>query len=385
MKKILFITNRNIANTCGELRLIKNRAISLYEQFGIVTDFLLFTNKKITKPEPIGVESSLYRVKYNQFNPFSIIFNSCKLKKQIKKMIKENGYSSVIISGSLVFQLVNYVKKINPNATVIADVHGAAEELIEYSSKRGKILRKILYKKFKRNEKSLSKFDYIMAVSEGLQEYLVKEDKITCPVIKIPCAVKRETLNKDDILKKRISARQKYNIQPNEKLFIYSGGVSPWQCLEQTVEIFNDIIKEIPNSKLLILSGDKNYISKFKSKNVLVDSLSPNEVDSVLPAGDFAFLLREKTVTNLVAYPNKFLEYVKAGVKVIGTENVVDVAKQIKEYNLGYILEDFDKISGLIDYCLKDYSYLDDIEKRQELINDTCFENRVSLLGEIIK
>ncbi len=42
MKKILFITSRNIISTCGELRLIKNRANVLKEAYGYTTDFIAY-------------------------------------------------------------------------------------------------------------------------------------------------------------------------------------------------------------------------------------------------------------------------------------------------------------------------------------------------------
>ena len=50
MKKILFITNRNALTTCGALRLIKNRAEALFEDYGIASDFVCSEEYRINSP-----------------------------------------------------------------------------------------------------------------------------------------------------------------------------------------------------------------------------------------------------------------------------------------------------------------------------------------------
>ena len=42
MKRLLMITSRNILTSCGELRLIKNRAEYLYKDYNVATDFITF-------------------------------------------------------------------------------------------------------------------------------------------------------------------------------------------------------------------------------------------------------------------------------------------------------------------------------------------------------
>ena len=86
-KRILFITNRNIINTCGELRLIKNRAETLYSSFGFSTDFVVFTNKKRNNPEAIHSGGTLKSFEYSLKNPFSYV----KAKKGFEYYIKKLG------------------------------------------------------------------------------------------------------------------------------------------------------------------------------------------------------------------------------------------------------------------------------------------------------
>ena len=95
-------------------------------------------------------------------------------------------------------------------------------------------------------------------------------------------------------------------------------------------------------------------------------------------------MLRQNFVTNNVAYPNKFIEYVVSGMKVIATPFVNDIATQINKYGVGLVLNDFnaDTLAG---YVLESSSeYMSDLDRRQALLDDVCFENRLKQVKEFI-
>lgn len=380
MKKILFVTSRNVINTCGELRLIKNRAQVLYKRYGFVTDFLVYTHKKIRRPEEINAGGELFSYQYNVLSPIDMITKYSKFKQLFLKKISSEEYSLVILSGANVLNLVDTVKKVNEKLLVFADIHGAFEELIEFpSEKKGKaVVQKMLYKHVKKIENNyLRKFDHILAVSDSLKRYLVSQYRVESYKIHIvPCSVERISLDVDKAKTQRLRVRAKYGIQDDEKLFVYSGGVSKWQCIEETVQMFYKICEESNGkNKLLILSGNKEKISRYTNEKIIIDSLEACEVANALHAGDYAFLLRENYVTNNVAYPNKFLEYVSAGLKIITTPFIEDVAKAVKDYNLGYVLNDVKYEDEFKEYYETTHNeFGDDFDRRQVLIDNICFE-----------
>jgi len=55
---------------------------------------------------------------------------------------------------------------------------------------------------------------------------------------------------------------------------------------------------------------------------------------------DFGILIREDTVTNQVASPTKYAEYLKAGLKVIISDNIGDMSAEVSANNLGYVWHD---------------------------------------------
>nr|WP_305181940.1 glycosyltransferase [uncultured Schaedlerella sp.] len=390
MRKILFVTNRNIINTCGELRLIKNRAEVLYKKYHITTDFFVYTHKKIIKPETINAGGKIKVYSYSNTNIIQKQAMSYRIKKDIQDKILKKEYQFIILSGAAILSFIEVIRAIDENILVFADSHGAFEELIEFPGKNvgATIARHIYYKQVKKFEKQyLPKFDYIMAVSEELKRYLIKEyglcgDRINV----IPCAIERFDLDFEKTKLSRKRAREKYGIKDDEQVFVYSGGTSKWQCIEESVKIFRSLCAKnsMQNCKLLLLSGNLAGITKYEGEDIIVDSLSGEEVFEILPAGDFAFLLRDDYITNKVAYPNKFLEYISAGLKIITTPYVEDIARTVKKYNLGYVLSQMQYESKLAVYCKSQYGLFgDDFTVRQKLINDVSFENRMAFFTEL--
>ena len=70
--------------------------------------------------------------------------------------------------------------------------------------------------------------------------------------------------------------------------------------------------------------------------------------------------------------------------KVIATPYVNDVADQIKSYDVGIVLDDL-TAGALIDYvsnCTDEY--MSDADRRQALLDDVCFENRLEKFKKFI-
>ncbi|PEF91602.1 MULTISPECIES: glycosyltransferase [Bacillus] len=348
MNKILFITTRNVLNTCGELRLIKNRAKALYEKWNITTDFIVICDeKKIrSRNEEIGNNSRVIPISCNQHNPISVYSAFKKSKRLLMELIKTENYKCVILSGIGTFSFAPIIKKNRKDLPIIADIHGAKEELLEFNS--GNMIQKtyksFLYNYVKNSErKYLHQLDGSLVVSNALADYLDKEYNLkNFKHYVVPCAIENKRNDPEIKLINREKYRKKYNVKADEVLFIYSGGFSPWQCINESIKTFSNIkSKSNAKVKLLILSHQIEKISPMIKgySEIITDSVNAQDVEKVLCAGDYAFLIRKDFITNNVAYPNKFLEYVQSGMKIITTPFVFDVANQVKEFNLGISID----------------------------------------------
>lgn len=384
MKKLLFVTNRNILSTSGELRLIKNRAEALYNDKGIVTDFLVLSKKERikNKTETIMAGGSTFTYEVSVDRPMITMSSHRAVIREIKNRLGKNDYGAVILSG---FAMPSYAKRIkhNGNIPILLDIHGAAEDMLELaktSSKLKGIIFHIFYHMDKIiTRKSLPYIDGLFVVTDALREYF----KVRYPVKKkcqffiIPCATDGIRFDQEEYLIDRKKYRDKYHIDNDEIVFIYSGGVSPWQCVSETIELYKKIADGVKKkTRLLMFSHNRDTIASMAAGDVRIqiDSYSPEELMHALHAGDFAFLLRTNCLTNNVAFPNKYLEYVQSGMKIITTPYVKEIAKQVKENDLGYIYDFDDKVEALRKYIQDD----DLFEDRSECINSILQHNSFS-------
>jgi len=73
--------------------------------------------------------------------------------------------------------------------------------------------------------------------------------------------------------------------------------------------------------------------------------LKHEEVTSFLLACDWGILIREQSVTNKVASPTKFAEYLSAGLPVIISENLGDYTEFVKNNDCGIIYSEQKSLS----------------------------------------
>lgn len=391
MKRILFFTTRNILSTSGELRLIKNRAVVMLRKWRINTDFIVLRNKKkINKSGSIETGSTdIYEL--DAVNPILTAKAIKRCINDIIKRIKDEKYDAIVLSGVGTLLLYFFIRKTNRNIKIIADIHGSNVDMIEFAKYKN-TTRKIKHNLIFILEEIIQKFllkkvDSLFVVSKALKDYVIDRYALrkTQKFYITPCAVERIKIDTRSVEEYRNQNRRRYGIKDDEVLFIYSGGVSSWQCIETSINIFNKIIdKGMFNCKMLILSHQLEQIMPLVNNNesIITDSLKAEDVFPVLCSGDFAFLIRENLVTNHVAFPNKFLEYVQAGLKIISTPYIYDVADYIKKYNIGTIIEPDDaEINNLIDYIQNNINYRN-LSNHFELLKKTSFDITLELFAK---
>lgn len=393
-QNILFVTNRNILTTCGELRLIKNRAETLFSTYGISTDFLAIANSRrinAVNKENIKAGGNVFIIKQDIRNPLTILTALNTLKNELRKRIQSKQYNAVILSGSGMPLYAKFIKKMDSSLKVYADVHGSSEdilELVKSSNLIKKIFNRAIFELDRQGlKRSVDYLDGYFVVTEDLQQY-VKMNFQTRPHVKFyiaPCATVSIDENYfDNYEEYRKIYRQKYLLNEDTKVFIYSGGVSSWQCLAKTLDLYKEIKKHIPNSKLLIFSHNKEGVLKLSTgvPNMVVDSYMPEELTKALCAGDFAFMLRTDCVTNNVAFPNKYLEYVQSKMKIITTPFVHEIAKQITQNQIGYLYNMTGQLDGLLDFICRSKGNEDSTVKK--VLDYNSFEKRLATFSHDI-
>ena len=134
-----------------------------------------------------------------------------------------------------------------------------------------------------------------------------------------------------------------YKKDYTKKTFCYAGGLSKWQCIEETLILYKKIEDKYPDASLLLLVKDKikiiELLKKYKIRNYQIDFVSIEDLPKRLENINFGFLLRQKDIVNTVATPTKLMTYLGNGIIPIysyALEAVDDILKNTR-YKVTYM------------------------------------------------
>lgn len=180
-----------------------------------------------------------------------------------------------------------------------------------------------------------------LAVSNKLKEFWLSEYSYEGhTTVVIPCTINAvfEKLNFTE--QNVIDARKKLGYLPTDIVFIYSGSVSGWQSFTLLEHFAVPLLRKDANVKFLFLSGRDKNIKNIQDRfpnQVIVRKCSPQDVPEQLLAGDYGLLIREESITNKVASPVKFAEYLACGLQVIVSEHTGDYSDFVRQNRCGFL------------------------------------------------
>lgn len=191
---------------------------------------------------------------------------------------------------------------------------------------------------------AMKKAKMIFYVSQYMQQYYEKmaHTSFNKKAYIMPCY--NETLDTAVFSKKDYS----------KKTFAYVGSLDLWQCFNETVEIFTEIEKQIPEAhfKVLTFNTEKaEEILKSKAvKNYTVACVPKEEVKKELEDVSYGFIIRKDIDVNRVATPTKISSYLSAGVLPIYSTCLKDFHVQAHGKAFAYALNPKEDIEGLIHF-----------------------------------
>jgi hypothetical protein len=249
-----------------------------------------------------------------------------------------------IIARSVMATKLALLMRVNGNCnSVVYDGRGAIEaEWREYKVVDDEHLLNVIsvYE-----EEVVLKSDFRIAVSNALVDFW--KDKYSYSENKhvlIPC-----TLNSDfenvRLLNVLISDKRKeLKLQDTDTVFVYSGSVAGWQSFDILFCFIEPILKKSDKNKIVFFSPQNSNLDKLQNlfpQQVVRKPLNSNQVAEYLIVGDYGLLIRENSVTNQVASPVKFAEYLACGLKVIISEDLGDYTQLSARKNWGYLYTNF--------------------------------------------
>ncbi|NRP30880.1 MULTISPECIES: hypothetical protein [unclassified Aliiroseovarius] len=128
-------------------------------------------------------------------------------------------------------------------------------------------------------------------------------------------------------------------------VFLYSGGMQRYQCIEETIVWFQALSARIPNAFFLMFTPEPKVAGQRAEAimgelpgNIRIASVDQANLADHMSAADFGFVLREPELLNAVASPTKAVEYLARGVRLICTKDAGSAFDHMNRFGSGLIL-----------------------------------------------
>jgi glycosyltransferase involved in cell wall biosynthesis len=191
---------------------------------------------------------------------------------------------------------------------------------------------------------AVNQSDWRIAVSSRLVTYWAERYHYTGSRHSvIPCTLNSEF--KSSLLTQQLitDARTRFNFTDQDIVLVYSGSTAGWQSFSLLHSFLKNVIESDNRIKVLFLSANDDNIVRLQNEfpgRIQQQFVNHHEVTGVLMACDFGILIREKSVTNKVASPTKFAEYLSAGLPVLISNEIGDYSEFVLHHACGYVISD---------------------------------------------
>lgn len=272
--------------------------------------------------------------------------NTCEVindKSKVKRndiVVTTNIDDAFKIFYSKKCRMINWYQGIRPEESYIRNKSLIKKNILEYVEK--KILKKSLLNIF---------------VSEGMKlHYERKYNLKISNYFIMPCF--NAKLNGESF---NVSNKYK-NLN-----FTYVGGLSKWQCIEETLRLYKSIEVKYNNASLKFLTNEteraNQLIKKYKIENVEIKYVKNDELFNELKDVKYGFILREDNPINFVATPTKISTYLSNGIIPITTTKIHDTNIIFKDTDYKVFININDNLEKNLQEIMKKNSILTDNEK----------------------
>ena len=132
-------------------------------------------------------------------------------------------------------------------------------------NRENKITRKkygFIIDNFEKEKSILEKIDRIVCLSDDTFNLIQNQYGIKQHVWLIPNGLRKKFRNLSE--KQKMKLREQYHISNNEKILLFVGRIDHIKGIEQVMACFNDVVKEFPKCRLVVI-GDGNIIGLIRN------------------------------------------------------------------------------------------------------------------------
>ncbi len=188
--------------------------------------------------------------------------------------------------------------------------------------------------------------DFRIAVSQKLIAYWQQQFGYTAKKhVVVPTTLLSNFAHSDFTDERIKEVRAEFGFDEKDVVLVYSGSAAGWQSFNLVTDFLATQMEKNARVKILFLTKEDAFVNSLKQKypqNVFVKWVDHYFINLYLSVGDYGILIREQSITNSVASPTKFAEYLALGLPVLISENLGDYSDFVMQHKCGWIVTSAD-------------------------------------------
>jgi len=243
------------------------------------------------------------------------IYAQYEYRQKVNQLLRSKQYQVVHCHDLNTLPTGIYLQRKHP-LKVVYDSHELFNEMVGKSRLESWVGYKI-------EKKLIRKIDHLITVNPYAQQFFF--DRYG----EMPATVIQNTplWTFDSIPDIRNYWREIYQLEPQDMILLYQGGITPQRGIEECI----DALRYLPERYKLILLGEGSLLQKIKLK-VHDENLSdrvyfhspvlPSEILGLTAQADIGLVMYKNTcLNNYLSTPNKIFEYFMAGIPTVASNH----------------------------------------------------------------
>lgn len=281
------------------------------------------------------------------------------------------------------------IKKQLPDAYLHFELMGLVPEEELYYSESNAVFRLAKFIILRMIGRLDLKFaDSVSVVSNRFKKYLIGKYHLNPADVDVtPCVYDDKMFFPSQQAKKQF--RLKYRIDDHQNLVLYSGMLQKWQKPDVLFAFIKNLqIQDVhQNFRFMLMTYDqqkaRQYASKFKIKDLIIDAGSGEDLNGVYNAADIGISCRSSDWVSKVSSPVKIPEYLATRNSLILLESIGDFGLDLQAKNYALVKKDHE---GFVNTTLEEINNLKkpDDKALKEIFEKYCLQGNAHIFKKIL-
>jgi len=288
---------------------------------------------------------------------FSTLYDVYKIKKLAIRLHQKQPFS-IVHCRSYIAALVGLQLQKKYALKFIFDMRGfwANERIDGNIWKLEHPIYKTIFNYFKKKEiQFLEHADYTISLTHNAKQEIHSWNTIQNNPVKIqviPCCVDLNLFNKKNIDIHRLQQLQlSLSISETDYILLYLGSIGTWYMLDEMMEFFSVLKKQIPNAKFLFVTKEEHeriYTTAEKygvKETIIIRPGNREEIPYLISLSQASLFFILPSYSKKASSPTKQGEIMAMGIPIFCNTNVGDTDKVVSDYKSGILIHEFNKES----------------------------------------